>query len=84
MINGHYTFRERTIVRQQRAIVLQHMEQEYGPAAAPFSHIEVIQGVEPGGEDDNNGNGGLPIERIEGIRRQNHVEPMPCPEQPSR
>lgn len=26
MINGHYTFRERTIVRQQRAIVLQHME----------------------------------------------------------
>ncbi|PKX99594.1 uncharacterized protein P174DRAFT_52004 [Aspergillus novofumigatus IBT 16806] len=84
MIDGHYTFRERTIVRQQRAIVLQHMEQEYGPAAAPFSRIEVIQGVEPGGEDNDNGNDGLPTEKIDDVRRQNHVESMPCPEQPSR
>ncbi|KAK9597003.1 hypothetical protein V6Z92_003460 [Aspergillus fumigatus] len=84
MINGHYTFRERTIVRQQRAIVLQHMEQEYGLAAAPFSHIEVIQGIEPGDEVDDNGNDGLPTERMEGIRQENQVESMPCLEQPSR
>ncbi|GIC85828.1 uncharacterized protein Aud_001668 [Aspergillus udagawae] len=84
MINGHYSFRERTIVRQQRAIVLQHMEQESGSVAASYSHIEVIQGVEAGVQDDDNGNDELPTESIEGISRQNQVESMSCPEQSSR
>ncbi|KAF7137042.1 hypothetical protein CNMCM5793_006846 [Aspergillus hiratsukae] len=84
MMAGHYTFRERTIVRQQRAIVLQNLEQESGPVGAPFSHIEVIQGVEPGDQDDDHGNDGLPTESIDDIRRQNQEESMPYPAQPSR
>jgi hypothetical protein len=81
MMDGHYTFRERTIVRQQRAIVLQHLEQESASVAAPFSHIEVIQGVEPGDQDDNHSNDGLPTESIDGISRQNQEESMHYPSQ---
>jgi hypothetical protein len=60
------------------------MEQESGSVAAPYSHIEVIQGVEAGAQDDDNGNDELPTESIEGISRQNQVESMSCPEQSSK
>ncbi|RHZ43957.1 uncharacterized protein CDV56_102330 [Aspergillus thermomutatus] len=69
---------------QTRAIVLQQLEQESGPVAAPFSHIEVIQGVEPDHPDDDNGDDGLPTESIDGIHRQNQEESSPSPAQASK